>query len=1008
MAEEQPLSTIMNESSPTNNDTPITSSKEETLEENETDLAQVKTDDASTPQDQIDSTHDELIPQDEEDEESTELDPTVLTTFLEEEEELSLSQLDPSATTTSLEHKEEEELSLLSPVDNQEWLKHVQLPNSTFILSNEETAQVLDSESQTTLTGTTTNTNSNSNSTSLESQTPQFFRTTHKLLENLHPKKDIPNVPDDDDDDEQSSQVNECSFLMYCPNLFDMCINSLRECMKMTDEKRYTLDTDGSIIQNNRNRGGKGRWKGRNNRSNASPKKKNQQKDNDDADADGWVQVEAEEELIMRTTESNNNRNSSTPHNRTISTFHSLTVLISLLYPMLIHEEKDNQSLKMTGPTMRKTKAKHVDRKSQVYILFPKVYSITTVRAFEELEMEFGKVLACLNLTYSDLEDSRTCSCSTNDEDEEDSMVTTINLVKQKIASLFDINHRSQTHIVTNLFPKDQSPTTRNFSKQMDKQLILPLHAPSNDRTEHERSIRDLHKRLDQKLSGRYKGHTLTVYGSCLSGLALGRSSDVDVSLYLPELQRYKDGRLRGSTSDSAYERQVKNHVYTVTRAIERQRMVEFANVVPVTRARVPVVKGVYLHAKNPWSHDGSMSFDICFLNDIAVKNSCLIREYSQYDDRVKFVMLAVKSWTKYKNISSAADNTLSSYAWMNLVIFYLQCIDFIPNLQCPQLMEAHGMVPDPQDRWSTIDGLKTVFVSSAIVKQKDLWKPNETFATSSVSWLLMGFFNFYAQQFPFESAAVSIRHGKCVIQKSVFRSARLWRMCIEDPFETHDSHAPHDLGTPLTMEGQFKINEYLTEAAESMTRMLDKCETITDCIGSYVHVGNQEDAKDAGEKEIMNRPMTSRGNNHVRKSQDSNASHNGQRHINSRKHTPNNQPKKPEMSGKKTSRNGGKRRRQPKKENGKSGNGKDQHNVQNRQENKTDLNNGEINRHVKQPSPPGTEPRNEGDKHISKQDSKMENPNKSSRQRKPNGTRRRKTKPRQEKPQQQQQQQQE
>lgn len=44
--------------------------------------------------------------------------------------------------------------------------------------------------------------------------------------------------------------------------------------------------------------------------------------------------------------------------------------------------------------------------------------------------------------------------------------------------------------------------------------------------------------------------------------------------------------------------------------------------------------------------------------------------------------MITVKQWAKQRNICSAEDNFLSSYAWLTMVIYYLFCQAFIPNLQ--------------------------------------------------------------------------------------------------------------------------------------------------------------------------------------------------------------------------------------------------------------------------------------------------------------------------------------
>ncbi|KAL7453221.1 hypothetical protein ACHAWC_004892, partial [Mediolabrus comicus] len=104
-------------------------------------------------------------------------------------------------------------------------------------------------------------------------------------------------------------------------------------------------------------------------------------------------------------------------------------------------------------------------------------------------------------------------------------------------------------------------------------------------------------------------------------------------------------------------------------------RSKSFDELFAIPNARVPVVKGKDVHARNPFEDDGSLAFDLCFLNDIAVVNSSLLREYSLFDNRVRILMLSIKSFAKLNRIASAADGTLSSYSWLNLVVFYLQCI---------------------------------------------------------------------------------------------------------------------------------------------------------------------------------------------------------------------------------------------------------------------------------------------------------------------------------------------
>jgi hypothetical protein len=49
----------------------------------------------------------------------------------------------------------------------------------------------------------------------------------------------------------------------------------------------------------------------------------------------------------------------------------------------------------------------------------------------------------------------------------------------------------------------------------------------------------------------------------------------------------------------------------------------------------------------------------------------------------------------------------------------------------------------------------------------------------------------------------VSIRQGKLLRKHSLWRGGKAWRLCVEDPFETVDSHRPHDLGQVMTANGQ-------------------------------------------------------------------------------------------------------------------------------------------------------------------------------------------------------------
>jgi DNA polymerase sigma len=325
-------------------------------------------------------------------------------------------------------------------------------------------------------------------------------------------------------------------------------------------------------------------------------------------------------------------------------------------------------------------------------------------------------------------------------------------------------------------------------------------------------SIHSLRQHLSHILTKRFPNSRLSVYGSCLSDLSTGTSADVDLSLYVEELEFAKNSFDAGKMSVTQYKRILKTHVFQTCRALEHRRG-EFVNMVPVTRARVPVVKGTWKNAKNPHSHDGSLDFDVCFLNDIAVMNSELIRQYSLVDARVKKLMVTVKRFVKHMGIGTAQDNHLSSYAWMNLVIFYCQCVDLVPNLQCPKLMEKAGVKRDPNNHWHNIRNLDTCYLTWK--QASKVWKSPRTANNDwSVSALLYGFLEFYAHAFPTSVLLISIKRGKDgILPKTVFRKSCLF-WTIEDPFETFDSHCPHDLGMHANEPGALRIVRFFQTAA--------------------------------------------------------------------------------------------------------------------------------------------------------------------------------------------------
>jgi DNA polymerase sigma len=176
---------------------------------------------------------------------------------------------------------------------------------------------------------------------------------------------------------------------------------------------------------------------------------------------------------------------------------------------------------------------------------------------------------------------------------------------------------------------------------------------------------------------------------------------------------------------------------------------------------------------------------------------------------------MAVKHWAQDCKINSAKDNHLSSYAWMNLVVFYLQCIRLLPNLQCCALMKATGLKPDPSNEyWHFVNDLDTCTLLWENIKKKNSWSMPQDLAEEPVSLLLYGFFEFYAVRFPYTTFAVSIKSASISLPKLAARRVKHF-YSIEDPFETYDSHCPHDLGKPASEFGARKIINCFRDSEE-------------------------------------------------------------------------------------------------------------------------------------------------------------------------------------------------
>ena len=95
--------------------------------------------------------------------------------------------------------------------------------------------------------------------------------------------------------------------------------------------------------------------------------------------------------------------------------------------------------------------------------------------------------------------------------------------------------------------------------------------------------------------------------------------------------------------------------------------MVGMRNVVAITSAKVPIVKLFH--------HQCQIEADISMYNVLARENTRLLSLYADLDPRCRTLGYMVKLFAKICDIGDASRGSLSSYAYILMMIFYLQVL---------------------------------------------------------------------------------------------------------------------------------------------------------------------------------------------------------------------------------------------------------------------------------------------------------------------------------------------
>ena len=173
-----------------------------------------------------------------------------------------------------------------------------------------------------------------------------------------------------------------------------------------------------------------------------------------------------------------------------------------------------------------------------------------------------------------------------------------------------------------------------------------------------------------------------------------------------------------------------------------------FIHVESVLGARVPILKYLF---------DDTLLFDISWRNDLAVRNSALLCRYFTMYEQGKYLVILVKMWARSFGIIGSKNGNLSSYAFTNMVIYFLQGFQ---EVRLPVLST------------DTVDA--------------DL-EPRRITGTVSIGKLFIEFVHYYSRDFNWGNEVVSIRCGPRTSHESfpMLRNLHYTKAIhIEDPFE--------------------------------------------------------------------------------------------------------------------------------------------------------------------------------------------------------------------------------
>ncbi|KAI9257456.1 hypothetical protein EDC94DRAFT_614487 [Helicostylum pulchrum] len=338
--------------------------------------------------------------------------------------------------------------------------------------------------------------------------------------------------------------------------------------------------------------------------------------------------------------------------------------------------------------------------------------------------------------------------------------------------------------------------------------------------------IRHLRKKIQNMLNQVWPGmnYQVVIFGSSANSLAL-TNADVDFCIVVPE-SRYEQDLYKYRNKLS----KIPKSVYNMFFLASRLRGIGMRGVEAIGHASVPICKFV-----DPQT---GLNCDINTNNILGIENTRMIQKYCDLDSRIRPLIFAIKQFVKQKDINNPRGGTLSSYAYVIMVLHFLMSAlehPVIPSLQRLQVsctsrdcnFKSFKPIPVLHDhhiincdaRFHDCVQIQGVGEYSLQVKgATTVWNGRNT---DSIAKLLQLFFQYYSIPQNFSLSIVSSDGG-------LIRSDELYPdkypFTIQDPFINSKNVARSCtvIGASIILQEFQRAAELLSEGGHSFVKICD------------------------------------------------------------------------------------------------------------------------------------------------------------------------------------------